>query len=137
MIVFDASTLVSAAIRHGSVPDRVIRHALRTDQVAMSADVMTELLEVLFRPRLARFIDPEQRAELLDLLDQLGVMVAPVTPVTDCRDEKDNKYLELALAAPADTIVSSDQDLLVLHPWRAVRILLPAAYLAETAGCGP
>ena len=45
------------------------------------------------------------------------------------RDPKDNKYLELALAAGAETIVSSDEDLLVLHPWRSVRILRPADYL--------
>ena len=98
----------------------------------MSTGVMAELLDVLYRPRLARFIDPGQRVELLDLLDQLGVRIAPATPVTECRDEKDNKYLELALAAQADMIVSSDDDLLVLHPWRGVRILKPAVYLAET-----
>jgi predicted nucleic acid-binding protein len=50
--------------------------------------------------------------------------------VTDCRDPKDDKYLELALAAGAETIVSSDDDLLVLHPWRGVRILRPADYVA-------
>jgi hypothetical protein len=37
--------------------------------------------------------------------------------------------LELALAAGAETIVSSDDDLLVLDPWRGVRILRPAEYL--------
>ena len=41
-------------------------------------------------------------------------------------------YLELALAAGADIIVSSDDDLLVLHPWRGVRILRPADYLTLT-----
>jgi predicted nucleic acid-binding protein len=50
--------------------------------------------------------------------------------VTDCRDAADNKYLELAIAAEARAIVSSDQDLLVLHPWRGVSILPPAEYLA-------
>ncbi|MBV9812051.1 MAG: putative toxin-antitoxin system toxin component, PIN family, partial [Acetobacteraceae bacterium] len=50
--------------------------------------------------------------------------------VTDCRDNKDNKYLELALASGAGVIVSGDDDLLALHPWRGVRILRPAAYLA-------
>ncbi len=55
--------------------------------------------------------------------------------MTDCRDPKDNMYLELALASGAGTIVSSDGDLLVLHPWRSVRILRPADYLAE-AGDG-
>ena len=101
----------------------------------MSAGVMAELLDVLYRPRLARFIDPGQRVELLGLLDQLGVRIAPAVPVTDCRDPKDDKYLELALAAAATTIVSSDEDLLVLHPWRGVRIVKPAAYLAAVEGC--
>jgi predicted nucleic acid-binding protein len=43
---------------------------------------------------------------------------------------RDNKYLELALAGGAETIVSGDYDLLVLHSWRGVRILQPADYLA-------
>lgn len=43
MIVFDASTLVSAAFRRGSVPDRAVRHALHTDQIAVSGAVMVEL----------------------------------------------------------------------------------------------
>jgi predicted nucleic acid-binding protein len=36
----------------------------------------------------------------------------------DCRDGKDNRYLELGLAAGATAIVSSNEDLLVLNPWR-------------------
>lgn len=36
---------------------------------------------------------------------------------------------ELALAAGAHTIVSSDADLLVLDPWRGIRILRPAEFL--------
>jgi hypothetical protein len=50
--------------------------------------------------------------------------------VTDCRDPKADKYLELVLAAGAESIVSSDDDLLVLNLWRDVRILGPADYLA-------
>ena len=52
-------------------------------------------------------------------------MFQPLEPVTDCRDPKDNKYLELALAAGASIIVSSGDDLLVLDPWRGIRILRP------------
>ena len=39
-----------------------------------------------------------------------------------------NIYLELALAAGAVFIVSSDMDPLVLHPRRSVRILRSSAY---------
>ena len=129
MIVFDASSLVSAAIRRGSLPDLALRHAFRSDHVAISEPVMAELIDVLHRPRLARFIDPEQRADLLGLIDTLGVMIAPAVSITECRDPKDNMYLELALAALAGVIVSSDSDLLVLHPWRGVSVLRPAEYL--------
>jgi uncharacterized protein len=55
----------------------------------------------------------------------------PSEPVTDCRDAKDNKYLELMLAAGAETLVSSDEDLLVLTPWRGRRVMRPAEYLAS------
>lgn len=136
MIVLDASVLVSAAMGRGSVPDRAVRHAFAFDRVAVSEPMMAELLDVFARPRLARFILPELRDEVLALLDTSGVFVVPAEHVTDCRDAKDNKYLELALAAKAATIVSSDDDLLVLHPWRGMRILLPATYLAEVGAKG-
>ena len=72
----------------------------------------------------------------LALLSVSGVPFAPGERVTDCRDPKDDLFLELALASGAGILVSSDNDLLVLHPWRGVRILRPAEYLAETEGRG-
>ena len=86
------------------------------DRVAISEPVMTELLDVLHRPGVARFLQPGLRAELLGQLLSLGMPFEPTRRVTDCRDPKDDRYLELALASGADTIVSSDRDLLMLHP---------------------
>ena len=111
-----------------------MRHAFEADDVAISEATLAELTDVLARPRLARFIDPELRDEVLSLLDAYGVFFVPTERVTDCRDPGDDKYLELAVASAADVIVSSDADLLVLHPWRGVRILHPAVYLAEASG---
>ena len=134
MIVFDASTLVGAAIRRNGIPQQAFLHALATDTLALSQPVVAELLEVFHRPRLMRYLDAELRAEILGQMFSLGVTIDPAVRVTDCRDAKDNIYLELALAAGATTIVSSDADLLVLHPWRGVRILRPADYLTFAAG---
>lgn len=58
MIVFDASTLISAAFRSDGIPASAVQRALRGDRVAVSERVMTELLEVLGRPSLARFLNP-------------------------------------------------------------------------------
>ena len=104
--------------------------ARQRDLLAMSHPVFDEIVDVLNRPRLARFIRPELRDRMVVLLSSGARWYEPATPVVDCRDPADNKYLELALASGAATIVSSDEDLLVLHPWRGVGILPPAEYAA-------
>lgn len=134
MIVFDASSVVSAALRENSVPEQALLRAEETDLFALSVEVDTEIAEVLGRPRFAKVVTVARRTRILDILRGDAVWFSPTERVADCRDAKDNKYLELALAAGAATIVSGDADLLVLAPWRGVRILKPAAYLAETEG---
>lgn len=129
MIVFDASALVSAALKADSVPKQALLRAEETDVLVLSAAVEAEVVGVLNRPKFARIIPPERRKRFLADLRGAAVWFEPTLPVTDCRDPKDNKYLELALTAGADIIVSGDNDLLVLHPWRGVRILLPRNYL--------
>ena len=96
----------------------------------MSQAVFDEVDAVLRRPMLARFVDPALRAELLDQLLTGTEWFHPAVRVADCRDPDDNMYLELALVAQASTIVSGDQDLLALHPWRGIPIVRPAGYLA-------
>ena len=46
-----------------------------------------------------------------------------------CRDPKDNKFLELAITASAQYIISRDEDLLVLHPFRSITICTPKAFI--------
>ncbi len=134
MIVFDASAVVSAALREDSVPERTLLRAEAIDLFALSAEVDAEIAEVLGRPRFTRVVTAARRTRILEILRGDVVWFTPAERVTDCRDPKDNKYLELALAAGAGAIVSGDADLLVLDSWRGVRILKPADYLAEADG---
>jgi putative PIN family toxin of toxin-antitoxin system len=102
------------------------------DVFALSAAVDAETSEVLNRPKFAQAIPAAWRQHFLQFLRNETVWFEPFTCITDCRDAMDNMYLELAFAAGAETIISSDDDLLILHPWRGVRILRPADYLAAT-----
>lgn len=117
-------------IKRDGTPLDALRKALLSDTLALSRPVEDELLEVLSRPRLARFIDPQLREEVIGQLLRDAVRFVPTEQVTDCRDAKNNKYLELAAAAGATLIVSGDNDLVVLNPWRGVRILRPSEYRA-------
>lgn len=81
------------------------------------------------RPKFARVLSLSDRDTVLALLTEAAVSIEPSITVADCRDAKDNKYLELAMAVGADIIISSDNDLLVLNPWRGIRIIRPVDYI--------
>lgn len=112
------------------LPRLAFLRAQSVDVIALSRPVLEELEDVLNRSRLARFIDPMLRDDMLLRLQSEAAWFDPSVVVTDCRDAKDNKYLELVLASGADILVSSDDDLLVLSPWRGRRIVKPVEYLA-------
>ena len=128
-VVFDASSIVGAALKTDSMPERALLLARSHDTVCLSSAVEGEIREVLQRPKFGRYISDISRQRILDIVGAGALMFHPTERVSDCRDVKDNKYLELGLAAAASIIVSSDEDLLVLDPWRGIRILRPADYV--------
>jgi predicted nucleic acid-binding protein len=70
-----------------------------------------------------------------------GEEIRPTERINACRDPKDNKFLEVAVAGQAEVLVSGDEDLLVLHPFRGIPIVSPAEFLelldeAEAAEMG-
>jgi predicted nucleic acid-binding protein len=56
LIVFDASALVSAALKADNVPERALLRAEEVDVFALSAAVDAEIAGVLGRPKFARAI---------------------------------------------------------------------------------
>ena len=58
-------------------------------------------------------------------------MVVVTAVVSVCRDPKDDKFLELAVSGAATHIISGDDDLLSLHPFRGVAIISPQDFVSE------
>ena len=137
LIVFDASSVVGAALRADSIPRRALLIARDQHVIALSGPVFGEIEEVIGRRKFAGVLTEDRQAEIPGLLTAAAIWVENVRLVQDCRDAKDNKYLELAEAAGADVIVSSDEDLLVLNPWRGIRILRPKEFLTEAGEGDP
>lgn len=129
--MIDANAVVSAALNPNGLPRRAIAIARANGTMALSDAVYREIAEVLARPKFARVLAADQRREILELLTAAALWIEPKDKVQDCRDRKDNRYLELALAAGASVIVSGDEDLLVLNPWRGIQLLRPAEFLNE------
>jgi putative PIN family toxin of toxin-antitoxin system len=141
-VVFDTSTLVSAALRIGSIPHRALAESFRSWDVCASTETLLDLERVLTRGKFERYLPRAQRGDFVTLLRRNVHLFAVeedqlrgVKP--HCRDLLDDKFLALALAAEADVLVSSDEDLLVRHPWRGIRIVRPAEFLSHSASGAP
>ena len=132
IVVFDASTFVSAALKADSLPERALLRAVSApNRLLLSQAVEDEYREVILRPKFDRFVAVERRQRILDIAVVAAERVEPTETVRECRDPKDDKYLALAAAGAANVIVSSDvRHLLSMHPWRGIPILSPAAFLA-------
>jgi putative PIN family toxin of toxin-antitoxin system len=62
------------------------------------------------------------RLEIIDDFIALAYVVKPTVEIVECRDPNDDKLLELACSANAKCIITGDQDLLVLNPFRGIPI---------------
>jgi putative PIN family toxin of toxin-antitoxin system len=93
----------------------------------VSHDTTAELVRVLGYPKFE--LTPEEVEELLgDYLPFAEIVEVEGRPpaVPACADADDQKFLDLALAARADAIVTGDDHLLRLAGSCPVRILTPA-----------
>ena len=134
-VVFDTSTLVGAALKPGSPPHQALMLALARCDVCASVPTWLELERVMQRDRLDRYLPPDARLEFVVML-RTSMHFFPVTQADvdtlqpTCRDVMDNKFLALVQVCRADMLVSSDEDLLVLHPWCGVPVCRAAEFLS-------
>ena len=127
--VFDTNTIVSAFLFHRSTPGQALTAALDQGVLLVSDEVASELGAVLRRERFDAYISRERREELLRGLIRNALLIEVTERVEACRDPSDDKFLELAISGGAACIVSGDDDLLVLHPYRGLPVLNARAFL--------
>lgn len=126
--VLDTNVALSALIRPGGVAGRLrLAWQKRLFMPLVSRDTAAELIRVLAYPKFK--LTPDQQHDLLaDYLPWTEAFrISDPPPRTPpCRDPHDLPFLQLALAAKADALVTGDADLHVLAPLRGLAILTPA-----------
>ena len=128
-IVLDTNALVSRLLIPDSIPGQAVRKAADEGDILMSEATLFELADVLGREKFHAYVSIQDREEFLRMLGRIVEMVTILHAVHDCRDVKDNQILEVAVNGQAQIIVTGDEDLLVLNPFRGISILRPADYL--------
>ena len=127
--VFDANVIVSAFLFKNSPPRLALETAKNQGIIILSETVIDELSNVLSRSKFDRYLAKSIRQELLETLVEASLLVPPSESINECRDPKDNKYLELAISGHAESLITGDEDLLVLNPFRNIKIITVLEFL--------
>jgi len=129
LFVIDTNTLISAFLSKYSNTRKAIDRAIETGKILASLETYNEFREVLLRQKFDKYISAERKLLILNELKELIVFKEISESINVCRDPKDNKFLELAIAAKASCIITGDDDLLILHPFREIPILNASDFL--------
>ena len=131
--VLDANVFVSAAIRPGGPPGRIIERFLGENgfTLVLSEDIVREVLRALEYPKVRRYVrrdlDPALWFEDLVVLAELVAGTVQVAGVSD--DPDDDKYLAAAVAGRTSFVVTGDPHLLTVREYEGVRIITPRSFL--------
>lgn len=129
-LVLDCNVIISAFLFKNSQPRLALEKAKNCGIILLSESIINELKNVIQRQKFDRYLSLTTREELLNDLLEIADKISPSETITDCRDPKDNKYLELAVSGKAQYIITGDKDLLILNPFRGIKIIKPDEFLS-------
>jgi putative PIN family toxin of toxin-antitoxin system len=129
-IVVDTNVVVSGLLFPLSVLNQALRKAQTWEMLASEATKL-EIVEVLSRPKFDHYVELHIRQQLAAEYIHACKTIHVHSTIQACRHPKDNKFLELAVDGRADLILTGDQDLLILSPFRGIPIIAPTQFLAE------
>ncbi len=134
--VFDTNVIISALLFEQSKRAQAFRAALDRGEILLSLPILKELNEVLSREKFNRYLLLEERERFIIALLRESTLVDVTESVLACRDPKDDKFLELAINGEATCIISGDEDLLELSPFRNIPIMMPDEFLDSLSAQG-
>ena len=126
--IIDTNSLISGLLIKNSTTFKAMEKARTTGELLFSEETFLEFELVLLRRKFDRYFLNDERLQIIERFYREANFVTVNSNLTACRDPKDDKFLNLAIDANVDCIITGDDDLLVLHPFRGIPILSPADF---------
>lgn len=129
ILVIDTNIALAAVLPPDGRDKMVVTQVRHTATWVQSAATAAELRQVVERSLFDRYLPRDERlARLEAVLAECPLVDAPAR-FRRCRDPDDNMFLDLAVAAGAQAILSEDRELLRLNPFHGVAIWSAGVYL--------
>ena len=126
--ILDTNVIVSGIFWKGAPFEILEAWQKRRFLLAVSLPILNEYRRVL--DEMTKKRPSSVLGSILEVIELHSEMVEPVSFTrTVCSDPDDDKFLEAAVAADADYVVSGDAALLSLKSHHGIRIVRPAQFL--------
>jgi uncharacterized protein len=126
--VVDTNVLVSGIFWAGK-PGRILQHWKDGRFFLLATtDILDEYIRVISGIGVKQ---PDLASDWTDFISKNVLIVLKTTSLNICRDPNDNKFLECAVSAKADCIVSGDDDLLSIRRVQGTPILKASTFLSR------
>lgn len=130
-VVIDTNVWLSLLISQNSGSlQKLLTYVFNNCLLVSSEETLEELLQAREKKKLLKYLKKEMITELIRIIIDKATMVEIKTNVQACRDLNDDKFLDLAISAKADYIITGDKDLLEMNPFEGISIINPSEALS-------
>jgi putative PIN family toxin of toxin-antitoxin system len=137
LVALDTNVVVSSVLSPKGPPGRIV-DLWRTEKIDLivSEPILEEYARALSYEKVRkvhRKTDEEIEQLILDFREFARVEPDPASVDVELSDPADRKLLDVAIAGPADLIISGDPHLLSLREFRGIPIVSPRVFLDVVA----
>tara|TARA_R110002049_G_scaffold306093_1_gene503977 strand:+ start:523 stop:933 length:411 start_codon:yes stop_codon:yes gene_type:complete len=131
-IILDTNVIVSSLIQK-NYPYLILDHCIEGNAIiCLSNPILQEYIEVLGRPKFARFADFKTNADfLIARISEMSEIHEPINKLKIIKDEPDNRLLELADISKADFIITGNTNDFTMEMYKETRIVTPKEFWEE------
>ena len=130
-VVLDTNVIVSGICFPGSVCGQILARSSLSVQLMWSKQLIDEAFESLARSKFDKYAPLELRLAAMQSLVAGGSTIFLQRIEGRCRDPRDDHVVQLALDSRCSSVVTGDQDLLVLDPLGELRVVTPSEFLNQ------
>ncbi len=129
-LVLDTNILVSALIAREGQPAKVFEKLILGEvENNSSKEIIGELKEVFGRKEITKRTTAKARQFILRHYLNNSIQVLPKSRIKVVEHDSDNKFLEVAVEAKAQFIITGDQHLLKLKKFNEIKIITAKQFM--------
>ncbi len=130
-VVLDTNVVVSAAVSSDGNPAKIFEMIINSEiKNYTSSQIIEEIKEVMGRERIKEALGDKDARFFIDTFEKLSEKIIPIAAYDEIKeDSDDNKFLDCAMAAGAEYIISGDGHLLKLKEFGGIKIVSPADFI--------